>query len=190
LGDPEVTHDIVVRVMRTLGAWRGVCALRTWVFRITGNELARRERGMSPSRVLPLSEVGDAVVASGATPEDLLAARDERCRFAAALSRIALRRRLCFLGLTVLGFGAKSVAAWPGVGGSPTSVRQAASKARAHLRRLLGRRGAAKDHRLPLPACEVRDRGRCTADLDGWLTCPVVVPPAPDVGLAQERGSR
>lgn len=188
LRDPEITHDIVVRIMRTLGSWRGSCALRTWVFRITKNELVRRTSAADAAR-----RSGEQAAADDPspwpTPEELLAAQEERCRFAAALSRIALRRRLCFLGLTVLGLGAKEVAAWPGVGGSAVSVRQAASKARAQIRLFLGPRPSTTHRSVPLPVCEVCDCG-CTAHLDGWLRCPVVVPAGLDVRLAQERGSR
>jgi RNA polymerase sigma factor (sigma-70 family) len=172
--DADLVHDIVVRAMLGIGTWRAECSLPTWVYRIARSEIVDRAR----QRRTRIAVEGDAKPAAppaaGPSAEDEALVQERLCRIARALARVARRRRLSLLGLSVWGDSAEEVGRR--VGGTAGGVREAARKGRLQLRRLLRREcdsNGPGGRPISCPACAANDP--CSAASDGWARCPLVV---------------
>ena len=97
----DLSQEVFLRVFRTLGAFRGQSALRTWIYRIVINQARNRQRWWRrrhqadqvslDQHVLDHGELpqpGDAV-----TPDRLLARKETAARLWVALERLPFDQR-------------------------------------------------------------------------------------------------
>lgn len=88
----EVAQDVLMKVCRKIGAFRGESALSSWIYRITFNTAMSRLRHLKASRSAEVPDVptenADGTVARAVEPADWTGLADE------ALLRSQMRERL------------------------------------------------------------------------------------------------
>lgn len=90
----DVVQDTFVRAFRGIGAFRGQCQFRTWLFTIGGNAL--RDLGRRATR-RPTVALDEDVAAHGGDPHEEAVAREAEARLAAGLRQLSRLQREVFL---------------------------------------------------------------------------------------------
>ncbi|HUP25636.1 MAG TPA: sigma-70 family RNA polymerase sigma factor [Thermoanaerobaculia bacterium] len=159
-GDPELARDlsqeILFKVFRGLGRFRGVSSLKTWTYRICINHCrSRLGRRRLPTQSLQTADGREHEVADpGRGPEESLIADEEGRRLAAALPEIdrVFREAIVLRDLEGLSYQEIADVLDVPIG----TVRSRIARGREQLRKsLLPDSGPA---RLPDPGLAARDR--------------------------------
>ena len=140
----DLSQEVFLRVFRTIGAFRGQSALRTWIFRIVVNQARNRQRWWRRrfrSKQVSLddhvAQCGDVESPEEVLPDRLLASKEAGVRITAALSRLSFDQRTALVLREVDGMHYDEIAFSLGV--AVGTVKSRLTRARQALRaELLG----------------------------------------------------
>ena len=143
----EVSQEVFLRVFRTLSAFRGQSALKTWIFRIVVNQARnrqrwwnRRHRMQQVSLDLHVEQCGELESQGEVLPDRLLASKEVAERIERALDRLPFDQRTVVVLREVEGLRYEEIAFSLGV--AVGTVKSRLTRARQTLREeLLGLRG-------------------------------------------------
>ena len=142
----EVSQEVFLRVFRTLSAFRGQSALKTWIFRIVVNQARnrqrwwnRRHRTQQVSLDLHVEQCGELESPGEVLPDRLLASKEVAARIDQALDRLPFDQRTVVVLREVEGLRYEDIAFSLGV--AVGTVKSRLTRARQTLREeLLGLR--------------------------------------------------
>jgi RNA polymerase sigma-70 factor (ECF subfamily) len=142
----EVSQEVFLRVFRTLSAFRGQSALKTWIFRIVVNQARnrqrwwnRRHRTQQVSLDLHVEQCGELESPGEVLPDRLLASKEVAARIDQALDRLPFDQRTVVVLREVEGLRYEEIAFSLGV--AVGTVKSRLTRARQTLREeLLGLR--------------------------------------------------
>ena len=142
----EVSQEVFLRVFRTLSAFRGQSALKTWIFRIVVNQARnrqrwwnRRHRTQQVSLDLHVEQCGEIESSGEVLPDRLLASKEVAARIDQALARLPFDQRTVVVLREVEGLRYEEIAFSLGV--AVGTVKSRLTRARQTLREeLLGLR--------------------------------------------------
>jgi RNA polymerase sigma-70 factor, ECF subfamily len=142
----EVSQEVFLRVFRTLAAFRGQSALKTWIFRIVVNQARnrqrwwhRRHRTQQVSLDLHVEQCGDLESPGDVLPDRLLASKEVAARIGDALDRLPFDQKTVVVLREVEGLRYEEIAFSLGV--AVGTVKSRLTRARQTLRaELLGLR--------------------------------------------------
>jgi len=142
----EVSQEVFLRVFRTLSAFRGQSALKTWIFRIVVNQARnrqrwwnRRHRTQQVSLDLHVEQCGELESPGEVLPDRLLASKEVAERIDRALDRLPFDQRTVVVLREVEGLRYEEIAFSLGV--AVGTVKSRLTRARQTLRaELLGLR--------------------------------------------------
>jgi RNA polymerase sigma-70 factor (ECF subfamily) len=101
----NLTQECFLRAYQSMGSFRGECSLETWLLRIAANlarDHVRNRRASFWKRLLGISDNGDGawaenVPATGASPEQVLMAREEVRAVWEAANQLSQQQRAVFM---------------------------------------------------------------------------------------------
>jgi RNA polymerase sigma-70 factor (ECF subfamily) len=142
----EVSQEVFLRVFRTLSAFRGQSALKTWIFRIVVNQARNRQRWWNRrlrtqqvSLDLHVEQCGELESQGEVLPDRLLASKEVAERIERALDRLPFDQRTVVVLREVEGLRYEEIAFSLGV--AVGTVKSRLTRARQTLREeLLGLR--------------------------------------------------
>ena len=142
----EVSQEVFLRVFRTLSAFRGQSALKTWIYRIVVNQARnrqrwwnRRHRTQQVSLDLHVEQCGELESQGEMLPVRLLASKEVAARIDQALDRLPFDQRTVVVLREVEGLRYEEIAFSLGV--AVGTVKSRLTRARQTLREeLLGLR--------------------------------------------------
>lgn len=140
----DLSQEVFLRVFRTLGAFRGQSALRTWIYRIVINQARnrqrwwrRRKRGEQVSLDDHLLTCGDLECQAEPWPDRLLVNKENAARLWHALDRLPFDQRTAIILREVDGLRYEEIAFSLGI--AIGTVKSRLTRARQALRaELLG----------------------------------------------------
>ncbi len=140
----DLSQEVFLRVFRTLGAFRGQSALRTWIYRIVINQARnrqrwwrRRKRGEQVSLDDHLLSCGDLECQAEPWPDRLLVNKENAARLWHALERLPFDQRTAIILREVDGLRYEEIAFSLGI--AIGTVKSRLTRARQALRaELLG----------------------------------------------------
>lgn len=140
----DLSQEVFLRVFRTLGAFRGQSALRTWIYRIVINQARnrqrwwrRRKRGEQVSLDDHLLSCGDLECQAEPWPDRLLVNKENAARLWHALDRLPFDQRTAIILREVDGLRYEEIAFSLGI--AIGTVKSRLTRARQALRaELLG----------------------------------------------------
>lgn len=114
----DLAQEVFLRVFRTIHRFRGQSALRTWIYRITVNQVRnrqrwwrRRHRGDQVSIDGPLQRCRDLALRSEtASPDRVFAQRELARRLRAALERLPFEQRTAIVLREIEGLSYEEIA--------------------------------------------------------------------------------
>ncbi len=144
----DLSQEVFLRVFRTLPAFRGQSALRTWIYRIAVNQAAnrqrwwrRRHRSAQVSLDEHLRLHGDIrETADGSTPDRVLAQKEIASRLWRAMEHLPFDQRTAIILREVEGLRYDEIAFSLGV--AVGTVKSRLTRARQALRTELSEMGA------------------------------------------------
>jgi RNA polymerase sigma-70 factor (ECF subfamily) len=142
----EVSQEVFLRVFRTLSAFRGQSALKTWIFRIVVNQArnrqrwwTRRRRTQQVSLDLHVEQCGEFESQGDVLPDRQLASKEVAARIGAALDHLPFDQRTVVVLREVEGLRYEEIAFSLGI--AVGTVKSRLTRARQALRaELLGLR--------------------------------------------------
>jgi len=142
----EVSQEVFLRVFRTLGAFRGQSALRTWIYRIVVNQARNRQRWWRRRRIADqvsldehLEKYGEPPATRQVLPDRQLASKETASRIWQAMQKLPFDQRTALVLREVDGLRYDEIAFSLGV--AVGTVKSRLTRARQALRReLLGYR--------------------------------------------------
>ena len=145
-GNREAAEDCgqeaMIRIWRSLGSYRGDCALESWVYRIAANccmdWLRKKKRDKSVS-VEPLREQGFDPADESPGTEEQVVAKDERRRLREAISLLPEDQREALVMTQLEKVPYEEAARSLGV--SEGTVKSRVNRAKARLREILSEEG-------------------------------------------------
>ncbi len=142
----DLAQEVFLRVFRTIHRFRGQSALRTWIYRITVNQVRnrqrwwrRRHRGDQVSIDGPLQRSRDLALRSEtASPDRVFAQRELARRLRAALERLPFEQRTAIVLREIEGLSYEEIAFALGlaVGTVKSRLTRARQALRTELREL------------------------------------------------------
>ena len=159
LGDPadaqDATQEVLVKVARGLGSYRGESALATWVYRVASNHLLTARQRRAESMGLSFEALGAMLdqglaVAAAREPEPVDRLLEEEVKLGcthSALLCLDREHRLAFILGEVLELSGEEAAAVLGLGHD--AYRKRLSRARARLRAFMQARCGLVDESNP-----------------------------------------
>jgi len=139
----DLTQEVFFRVFRTIHRFRGQSALRTWIYRITVNQVRnrqrwwrRRHRGDQVSLDAHLRRCGDPPGTDFTAPDRILARRELARRLRAALDHLPFEQRTAIVLREIDGLSYDEIAYSLGlaVGTVKSRLTRARQALRAELR--------------------------------------------------------
>ena len=107
----DLSQVAVIELVKTIGSYRGDCALDTWVSAVTAHVVYKQLRGRSANRHVSLDLIPDDSLPSSRTnSEGTLATREVLDRILGHLEKIGEKLAWSFLLHDVLGHGLRDVA--------------------------------------------------------------------------------
>lgn len=140
----DLTQEVFLRVFRTIHRFRGQSALRTWIYRITVNQVRNRQRwwrrrhqGDQVSLDAHLQRCGDlALRTDAAAPDRMFASHELAGRLRAAIERLPFEQRTAIVLRELEGLSYEEIAFSLGL--AIGTVKSRLTRARQALRAELG----------------------------------------------------
>ena len=140
----DLTQEVFLRVFRTIHRFRGQSALRTWIYRITVNQVRNRQRwwrrrhqGDQVSLDAHLQRCGDlALRTDAAAPDRMFASHELAARLRAAIERLPFEQRTAIVLRELEGLSYEEIAFSLGL--AIGTVKSRLTRARQALRAELG----------------------------------------------------
>jgi RNA polymerase sigma-70 factor (ECF subfamily) len=140
----DLTQEVFLRVFRTIHRFRGQSALRTWIYRITVNQVRNRQRwwrrrhqGDQVSLDAHLQRCGDlALRTDTAAPDRMFASHEMAGRLRAAIERLPFEQRTAIVLRELEGLSYEEIAFSLGL--AIGTVKSRLTRARQALRAELG----------------------------------------------------
>ncbi len=135
----EVSQEVFLRVFRTIHAFRGQSALRTWIYRIVINQARNRQRwwrrrfrAQQVSLDEHIRENGEMRSADAVDPDRVLGRKELASRLSSALDGLPFDQRSCIVLREVDGLSYEEIAFSLGV--ATGTVKSRLARAREALR--------------------------------------------------------
>lgn len=140
----DLTQEVFLRVFRTIHRFRGQSALRTWIYRITVNQVRNRQRwwrrrhqGDQVSLDEHVQRCGDlALRTDAAAPDRMFASHELAGRLRAAIDRLPFEQRTAIVLRELEGLSYEEIAFSLGL--AIGTVKSRLTRARQALRAELG----------------------------------------------------
>jgi RNA polymerase sigma-70 factor (ECF subfamily) len=140
----DLTQEVFLRVFRTIHRFRGQSALRTWIYRITVNQVRNRQRwwrrrhqGDQVSLDAHVQRCGDlALQTDAAAPDRMFASHELAGRLRAAIERLPFEQRTAIVLRELEGLSYEEIAFSLGL--AIGTVKSRLTRARQALRAELG----------------------------------------------------
>jgi RNA polymerase sigma-70 factor (ECF subfamily) len=140
----DLTQEVFLRVFRTIHRFRGQSALRTWIYRITVNQVRNRQRwwrrrhqGDQVSLDAHVQRCGDlALQTDAAAPDRMFASHELAGRLRAAIERLPFEQRTALVLRELEGLSYEEIAFSLGL--AIGTVKSRLTRARQALRAELG----------------------------------------------------
>jgi RNA polymerase sigma-70 factor (ECF subfamily) len=131
----DLTQQAIIELVRTIGGFRGECALDTWVSAVTAHVVYKDIRRRPIDRYVSLDAIQeDALATSGSNGELTFAAREVLARILGHLNAIGEKLAWSFVLHDVLGHGLRDVASIMGVSEAAAQSRLVRGRHQLHQR--------------------------------------------------------